>query len=276
MSSIDTGLLPGTARPGFEVIPANAQAGLLIVHGIAEHSGRYRHVAESLAERGIASFSYDQRSHGRTTGVRTHVDDFALFAKDVQEMAHSVQLRHPDMPLFLWGHSMGSVVVTLSAVHGVPWARGVITSGCALAALPSLTGWRGAGLGIANALVPRLRISLRIDATVLTQVEAFQRAHMSDPLVPRSASLRLLHGFAAACGTCYRNLGNIQVPWLALHGAADKVCPPRGSVQLIDGLGSKDKQLALLPGLLHEPHNEAEMHRHAMFDTMAHWIRKRL
>ena len=265
-------MLPGTSFPGFEVVPADARAGLIVVHGIAEHGGRYRHVAAALARSGIGSFVYDQRGHGLTPGVRTHVADFRAFAHDLQSVAATVRARFPALPLFVWGHSMGSVVVTLAAVDGMNWARGVITSGCALDALPTLEGLRGMGLRIAVTLLPRLRIDLRIDATRLMQVEAAQREHMNDPLVPRSASLRLLHGFAAACQTCKANLARLDLPWLAIHGEADQVCPVSGSRRLIDGLAASDKQLVLYPGLLHEPHNEYEAARTAMFDRMSTWI----
>jgi alpha-beta hydrolase superfamily lysophospholipase len=171
---------------------------------------------------------------------------------------------------------MGSVIMTLAALDGLPQARGLITSGAALDALPTLGGLRGLGMHIANSLLPRLRIPLRIDATLLTQVEEAQRRHMNDPLVPRSASLRLLHGFAAACATCNANLAKIDKPCLAIHGAADKVCPPSGSRRLIEGIRSTDKQLLLYPGLLHEPHNEGEAARSAMFDAMARWMLARL
>jgi alpha-beta hydrolase superfamily lysophospholipase len=268
--------LPGTHFPGFEVIPADPKAGLIIVHGIAEHGGRYRHVAAALAGSGIASFVYDQRGHGLHPGVRTHVDDFELFAEDVQTVAAAVQSRYPSLPLFVWGHSMGSVIVTLAAVHGMNWTRGVITSGCALDALPSLTGLRGLGLRLAVALLPRLRIDIGTDATKLTQVEEAQRQHMSDPLVPRSASLRLLHGFASACHKCKDNLTRIKLPWLAIHGTADRVCPVTGSQQLISGLAGSDKQLVLYPGLLHEPHNEDDAARTAMFSLMSTWILSRI
>jgi acylglycerol lipase len=264
--------LPGTHFPGFEVVPADARCALLIVHGIAEHGGRYRHAAAALAHSGIATFVYDQRGHGLHPGRRTHVDDFEFFAHDVQTVAAAVRGRFPALPLFVWGHSMGSVVVTLAAVHGMHWARGVITSGCALDALPSLTGLRGVGLRVAVTLLPRLRIDIGVDATRLTRVEEAQRAHMSDPLVPRSASLRLLHGFASACHRCKDNLARIDLPWLAIHGTADRVCPVSGSERLIGGLAAKDKQLVLYPGLLHEPHNEHEAARSAMFELMSSWI----
>jgi alpha-beta hydrolase superfamily lysophospholipase len=262
--------LPGTDFPGFEIVPSQPCAGLLYVHGIAEHGGRYRHVAHALAEHGIASFSYDQRGHGLTSGARTHVDDFELFASDLLEVYDSVARRHP-MPLFVWGHSMGSVITTLGALKGLK-APGYLTSGAAFDALPSLTGWRGAALNVANSLLPRLRVGLRIDSRKLMQEQAAQRAHMSDPLVPRSASLRLLHGFARACGECKGQLPRLKAPWLALHGGADPICPVSGSEHLIKHLGSTDKQLLIFPGLLHEPHNEAEAHRSRMFLTMAQWI----
>jgi alpha-beta hydrolase superfamily lysophospholipase len=233
-------------------------------------------VAAALAQSGICSFVYDQRGHGRSPGTRTHVPDFRAFAHDVQSVAAAMRARFPRLPLFVWGHSMGSVVVTLAAVHGMHWARGVITSGCALDALPTLEGLGGFGLRIAVTLVPRLRIDLRVDATRLTQVEELQREHMNDPLVPRSASLRLLHGFALACQTCKANLDRLNLPWLAIHGDADQVCPVSGSQRLIAGLASADKQLVIYPGLLHEPHNEAEAARTAMFELMSNWMLARI
>ena len=170
------------------------------------------------------------------------------------------------------GTQHGSVIVTLAAIDRLRWARGLITTGHALDALPKLEGATGAALKLTAKLLPRLRISLRIDGTKLTQVREEQRAHMADPLVPRSASLRLLYGFAAACATCAQNLPAIQQPWLAVHGEADAVCPPSGSNVVIQRLGSADKTLVTYPGLLHEVHNEDEAARRAFVELMSQWI----
>ena len=132
------------------------------------------------------------------------------------------------------------------------------------------------GLRLAVALLPRLRIDIGTDATKLTRVEQAQREHMSDPLVPRNASLRLLHGFASACHKCKDNLSRIELPWLAIHGTEDKVCPVSGSQQLISGLAASDKQLVLYPGILHEPHNEDDAARTAMFGLMSSWMLSRV
>jgi alpha-beta hydrolase superfamily lysophospholipase len=98
---------------------------------------------------------------------------------------------------------------------------------------------------------------------------------MNDPLVPRSASLKLLYGFAMACRRCRAHAPNITLPWLAVHGEADKVCPVSGSQVLVGALGSPDKQLVTYPGLLHEVHNEDEHSRAALFELMTRWMLER-
>lgn len=265
----------GRQFPGYEVMPPGAKAGLIIVHGIAEHAARYRHAADALAAGGIASFVYDQRGHGTSPGTRTHVADFQNFAADLESIGADAQKRFPGLPLFVWGHSMGSVVTALAAIERLRWARGIITTGCALDAMPKLTGITAVILKTAAALAPRARISLGIDATVLTRDVEEQRRHMSDPLVPRTASLGLLYGFALACRTCYAHAGEITLPWLAVHGGADTVCPISGSQGLIGALGSADKRLVIYPGLLHEVHNEDTAARETFFELLSRWILER-
>ncbi len=259
----------------YEVVPNDPKAVLIIVHGIAEHGGRYCHVAEALACEHIACLLYDQRGHGASPGTRTHIDDFTWFADDLECIGEAAAKRFPGLPLFVWGHSMGSVVVMLAAIDGLKWARGIITSGCALDALPKLDGLVGGALKLGTALLPRLRISLRIDARTLTQVPEVQQRHMSDPLVPRTASLQLLYGFALACRKCRSQAPKITLPWLAVHGEADAVCPVSGSRALISAIASQDKRLVTYPGLLHEIHNEDDGARTVFFELMTCWILER-
>ena len=100
---------PGSS--GFECLAAQPRAALLIVHGLAEYAGRYRELGTTLAGRGISCFAYDQRGHGTRPGTRTHVERFDDFVDDLNIEATSLQRRSPELPLFVWGHSMGSIVV---------------------------------------------------------------------------------------------------------------------------------------------------------------------
>lgn len=121
--------------------PENAvtaiKATLLIVHGMTEHSGRYADFAQFLANNGIAVATYDQLGHGQT--VKTEVD-FGFFGeehpvqsllKDVIIMADNLKARHPDVPHFVMGHSMGSFIVRNVLKHHAHNFTGAILMGTA-------------------------------------------------------------------------------------------------------------------------------------------------
>ena len=88
-------MLVDSIPSGFESLAAQPRASLLIVHGLAEYAGRYRHLAANLASRGISCFAYDQRGHGARPGTRTHVDRFDDFVDDLNLEAASLARRSP-------------------------------------------------------------------------------------------------------------------------------------------------------------------------------------
>lgn len=98
-------------------------ATLLIIHGMAEHSGRYDAFAQYLADNGIAVLTYDQLGHGRTI---TSADELGYFErtypmqtllKDVVIMANTLKSRYPELPHFIMGHSMGSFIARCVLQH---------------------------------------------------------------------------------------------------------------------------------------------------------------
>ncbi len=89
----------------------NPIAVLVIAHGMAEHSGRYSHFAHFLAENGIAVYMNDHAGHGRSAQVKGHFADengWDCVVRDLAALMDQAEARHPQLPLFLMGHSMGS------------------------------------------------------------------------------------------------------------------------------------------------------------------------
>lgn len=111
------------------------QATLLIVHGMAEHSGRYSKFAQFLANHGIAVATYDQLGHGQTVKVPDELGYFARehpvqsLLKDVIVMADTLKSRHPQVPHFIMGHSMGSFIVRTVLKHHAQDFTGSILMG---------------------------------------------------------------------------------------------------------------------------------------------------
>ena len=90
------------------------RAVVLIVHGLAEHLERYNHFAKFLASHQIAAIAYDHRGHGHTDpGSLGYIDDelgFDLLVEDLRFVYEEAQNSFPELPLILFGHSMGSFI----------------------------------------------------------------------------------------------------------------------------------------------------------------------
>ncbi|MES1964221.1 lysophospholipase [Psychrobacter sp. AH5] len=112
-------------------------ATLLIIHGMSEHSGRYSEFAQFLADNGIAVATYDQLGHGKTVKSASELGFFGdehpvqTLLKDVILMADNLKARHPDVPHFVMGHSMGSFIVRTVMKHHAHNFAGAILMGSA-------------------------------------------------------------------------------------------------------------------------------------------------
>jgi alpha-beta hydrolase superfamily lysophospholipase len=265
-------MMLGTSRPGFMSLAPAPRALLVIVHGLAEYADRYRAIADGFAARGISTFVFDQRGHGDDPGTRTHVERFDDYVADLIEVIEAVRRQHPDLPLYLWGHSMGSIVVMLAALRSeVPFA-GVITSSNSLEIFRRGVNPLNPIFRIASRILPNVRIPLGLDGTRISTDEAVQRAYSSDQRIPPTASLRLIVEFAGACERCRADAARLQVPWLNVHGEDDRIAPVAGSRVLHAALGSPDKTLKTYPGLRHELHNERPDERAKFLQLLEDWI----
>ncbi|HEU4531430.1 MAG TPA: alpha/beta hydrolase [Steroidobacteraceae bacterium] len=275
MSFIPLSHLIATPLFGEALLPAQPVAGLVIVHGISEHSGRYRAAMTSFAAQGIACFAYDQRGHGRSPGERADIERFGQFSEDLHEVVQGVAAARAGLPLFLWAHSMGALVTLDAGARIAGQVRGIATSGCPIAAYARAAPFLMPPLRFVSRLAPHARVSSFLGVKELSHDTAVQRAYVEDPLVERSVTLRLLEGVATACGTGRTAARELHMPWLAMHGSEDRIAPPQGSRDLMSLLASQDKQLVIYPGQRHEVHNELEPARSQFLGTLAQWVRER-
>jgi alpha-beta hydrolase superfamily lysophospholipase len=257
------------------LVPAQHEAALLIVHGIGEHGGRYLSAVRDLAARRIACIVYDQRWHGRSPGLRGDIESFTTLVDDLRRIAAGVRRAYSGLPLFLWGHSLGSLVVILAAGSLSHELRGVATSGCPINVFRRAGPWLSVPVRAISALTPRLRVRSHFDAADLTHDVAVQRAYDADPLVVHALTVRTVNGFFAACRDARHAAPRLTLPWLAVHGEEDRVAPNEGSRSLVQLLGSPDKSLVVYPGQRHEIHNELEPARSRFLGDLERWIVER-
>jgi alpha-beta hydrolase superfamily lysophospholipase len=254
-------------------LPGEPERVLLLVHGIAEHGGRYDHMGAWFAARGCAFHTYDHVGHGRSTGLPGHVERFGDYLDDLEVVLAEVRRRHPRLPLFLVGHSMGGLIAAALARERRPELCGVVTSGAALQLGDAISDAGAVAARILSRLLPRLRLPREIDPAGLSRDPEVVRAYVADPLIFRRVTLSLASELFAAIRRTRGGGADVQLPMLMLHGEADPICPVEASRDFFAQLPAAGKSLRTYPGLLHEIFNEPE--REQIYLDLLAWLRAR-
>ncbi|MGB5354556.1 MAG: lysophospholipase [Woeseia sp.] len=230
---------------------------LVIAHGFSEHSGRYDWHARQLAASGVATFSWDHRGHGRSPGQRGHIDAMSDYRGDVAAQIARARGAYGNVPLFLLGHSMGSLIVLDYALRHPEALRGVATSGAGLEPAGIAKPLVVATARFFSRIWPRFPLKMQVDAEDLSTLPEEVAAYNNDPLVHKFGSARWGCELLDAIAWIKAHAGDLQVPLLMLHGADDRINLPRGSEEFVAAVGSADATLKRYPGCLHEVHNDA-------------------
>ncbi|MBN9491941.1 lysophospholipase [bacterium] len=250
--------------------PGDPRAVVAIVHGYAEHSGRYAHVAAFLNARGYAVEALDLRGHGQSSGRRVYVHSFSEYLSDVARFLRAVNERHPGKPVFLLGHSMGGGIATLFVIARKPDIAGLILSGPALRVRSAPTGLKMRALRAFGKVMPAYALS-PLPAAAISRDATVVQAYENDPLVYRGG-MRLGHGAASirALQRVQLDMEEIELPLLVMHGSADRLTSPEGSEELVERARSTDKTLKIYDGLYHEIFNEPE--QQTVMRDLATWL----
>jgi alpha-beta hydrolase superfamily lysophospholipase len=254
--------------------PDHPKAAVVIVHGYAEHSGRYQHLAAVLVARGYAVHAFDLRGHGRSAGPQAFVRSVDEYTEDLAAFLERVRARANGLPLFLLGHSMGGTIVAHYLTSGPPGLRGAVLSAAGLKLKGGLA-WIGQLFALLAArFAPRLR-GAKLDSRHVSRDPAVVAAYDADPLVYRGG-MRAATAAALirAIRTIRKRADTISLPVVLLHGTADRLTEPSGSADLHKRAASADKTLKLYPGLYHEILNEPEREQ-VIADILA-WLDARV
>jgi len=257
-----------------------------IVHGMAEHKERYYHFLERLAEEGYVAIIGDIRGHGGS--VRADDDLGFLYDGGFIGMVEDVRVimdwalgeYGAGLPVTLFGHSMGSMIVrSFTKRYDCKLSRLIVCGS------PSDNPVKGVGLAIARAigalLGPRHRSALlnlmsfgaynkpfasEGDFAWLSRNRANAKAYIADPLCGYCFTANGFKGLLELMCDCYGSKGWAMarpgLPVLFISGADD---PCRGddkafsaAVDFMKSRGYVNTSSILYPGLRHEILLESE------------------
>jgi alpha-beta hydrolase superfamily lysophospholipase len=250
--------------------PDTAPRGLIVVvHGMAEHGGRYDRFATAAVQHGYAVAALDQPGHGRSSGSNAHVARFDDFQRALQAFHKELAARFSGIPHFLLGHSLGGLIsATYLLQHQAEFA-GCVLSGPAIKTDIKPPALQMLVIRLLSLLMPRFGV-LQLDANGVSRTPAEVERYCADPLVYNGKiSARVVAELFVAMDSVQQRAGEITLPMLLLHGGDDAMASPEGSRFLDEHMGSSDKTLHIYPGLYHEIFNEPE--RDTIFSELLSW-----
>lgn len=246
-----------------------AWASMLIVHGLAEHCGRYEHVGAQFARSGIDVHGFDLRGFGGSGGPRASIDRWSQLHDDLEERLVAVRSIAPARPLVLFGHSLGGLIALGYVLDGRARPDLLVLSAPAIGARIPL--WQRALVGSLRRVVPGLALSNRLDPDDLSCVAGVGEEYVRDPLNQHKSTVRFAHAAFGEQRRVAAALDRLSMPTLVVHGTEDHIVPATASEPLERRPGVVRK---MYPGLRHELHNEV-VGPQVVIDEID-WIRDRV
>ncbi|MEM6398489.1 MAG: lysophospholipase [Bacteroidota bacterium] len=252
----------------------HARAVIGLIHGIGEHARRYDHMAEYLTAAGFGMVGYDRVGYGRSGGKRGYVADYSHYYDGIAQLIIECERLYPDLPVFLYGHSMGGNLVLNYIIKRHPKVAGVIASAPYIK-LPFKVNPVLIAVGrLMRNIYPAFSVTNELDTTKLSRSSDIEESYANDPHVHSTVSSRVGVDLMKAAEQLDQFSGYIELPLLIMHGTDDGLTSHDASQAFLNRLEGEDISMKSWPGLYHELHNEPEQKE--VFGYVQAWIEKRL
>ena len=246
-------------------------ASVLLVHGLAEHSGRYEHVGRQLSEAGLEVDAYDQRGFGGSAGRRAFVDRWSRNHDDLEERLAAVRSAAGGRPVVLFGHSLGGLIALGYVLAEPPRPLPDLLVLSAPALESTIPAWKRLIARVLGRVAPTMEIKNDFDGSILSRDPTVGERYLADPLNQHATTTRFGAEAIAEQARVRAALSRLSIPTLVYHGEDDHLVPTVASAPLaaVPGVARRT-----YPGLRHESHNEPE--GAAVIGDVIAWLRERI
>jgi len=260
-------------------LPAGEPRALLFLcHGYGELLvPYYNQLAEAARSSDLLVFGHDHVGHGRSEGERVQISDYADYTEPLLTHCREMKTKHPDLPLYLMGHSLGGLISLLSVLEAQDLFAGLVLMGPLIHLDPKMAGSFMKGLAAMLSKVwPSFSLS-GIDVKLVTSDPDWQKNKKEDPLhYHGGAKAQQGHLTIKVLDSLPARFSELTLPYLILHGADDQICSPSGSEALHKETRSTDKTLKMIEGALHNLYAEKEPIRSEAIKDTVDWIVARI
>ena len=255
-----------------ECKPKNLQEkNILLIHGLGEHSGRYKEFAEFFIKNGIGVYALDLQGHGKSDGKRGHIKSFEEYLESVESSLIFIRKKFLETPIILFGHSLGGLIglnfliereskEIESAVISSPWIETAIKIPEYLTLIQK----------VLKRIFPSLRLNNRLISNHLSKNKDVVSKYDKDELVHNKISLNLYSEVMKSIDNVKEKASRIKAKTFLYHGMSDKIISSKGTIEISKLL--KSHKLKLYDNVYHEPHNDLE--KEEIYQDILEFIKK--
>jgi len=235
---------------------------ILYMHGLCSAVTFNANVLRIFSDHGGASLACDHRGHGRSPGNRSQTT-IPLLIQEITQLILYAKLRYPDIPIFLFGHSLGGLA-SLCFCHRRPCAssllKGVIITAPWLKAakFPNPSIWIRMGLAIGSRIAPNFGINTGLDVSKSTYPQKYKDLVSKSSYMLVKASPLLINSVLPNMEYISSNPCQFprEMPILFMQGTSDKLVDLNTNVEwakvVCSNNNCEDSELILYEGAPHD------------------------
>jgi len=252
----------------------NPKATLIIVHGVGEHIDRYENLVNGLVKSGYALAGYDLRGHGRSEGQRGYISSWEDYRGDLREFIKKARQMLPNIPMFVMGHSLGSLIVLDYIIHDSDDLSGAVLSGTALVPVDAAPPVQKFLAQLLSGIYPTFSMKVPTPGNSLSRDPKVAKSYDEDPMVFEDRTVRWGAESFKAIKRIEANADKIRMPVLFIHGEKDPQVSIEGAQRFYERVEYADKTLRIYKDNLHEPHNDLDYPK--VVADIEQWLSKHL
>lgn len=233
----------------------NPKAIIYIVHGMGEHAGRYKHVAEYFNRNDFSCFAFDLRGHGRSSGTQGLIPNYKALMEDINICINEVDKTTASTNRFLYGHSLGGNLVLNYTLRKQNDFTGVIATSPLLNLTFSPPKTFVVFVKILSVIMPNIVLKTGLKPEGLSSVQGVVSAYIDDDLVHSYISPKFFDEIFKAAEFAKTNASRFPRPLLLVHGTEDPITSFHESEHFAKTV--PNCTFISWKGLLHETHNES-------------------
>jgi alpha-beta hydrolase superfamily lysophospholipase len=246
-----------------------AQRLIVLIHGFADHGGRYRELIDHLAAHGAAVYAYDQRGNGRSGGQRGHVMRYQELVDELEAFLRLTYAAEPGIERVIYAHSTGAILA-LTYLYDHPDAadRVILSAPCLILTYqaPAAKVFMGK---LFSSVLPKLTLQAGFDPGWVSRDPAIVEANKEDELVTQAISTRFFtEVYGKAMPAALARIEDLKLPTLVIQGTGDLLVSPKVSDEFEKRV--PNATVKRYEGGYHESHNDVQ--RDQVFVDLDAWL----